>query len=132
MAASDDLHALETLADDTDRDDLALKLAEAGTPGLDAVLERLIRRPDLADKRARLVHALGQLDCSEHLPLLAELVATGDAEVAHEALQALETVEEADGEQVEAAVAVLDRARGAANLEIWRIALLEEAADMFE
>ena len=95
MSASDDLRTLETTADAAERNTLALKLAELKTPGLDAVLARLIQRPDLADKRGTLVHALGYLDCSDHVGLLVELVLTADFEVAHEALQALETVEEA-------------------------------------
>jgi len=132
MSASDDLRQLETLTDADQRNALALRLAEAGTPGLEAVLVRLIQRPDLADKRGTLVHALGYLDCSEHIALLADLVAAGNFEVAHEALQALETVDEADEDEVERALAVLKRAQGVANLEPWREGLLDELSEMFD
>ena len=132
MAASDDIRLLETTADADQRNALALRLAEAGTPGLDAVLVQLIQRPDLADKRGTLVHALGYLDCSDHIALLVELVAAGNFEVAHEALQALETIDEADEDEVERAVAVLKRAKGVANLEPWREGLLDELAEMFD
>lgn len=132
MAASDDLRRLETIPDAETRNALAMRLAQAGTPGLDAVLVRLIQRPDLADKRAPLIHALSFVDCSDHVALLIELVASGGRESAHEALQALETVDEADSEEVERARAILDRARNVANLETWREALLDELADLFD
>lgn len=132
MAASDDLHTLQTTADDATRNALALRLAEAGAQGLEPVLVALIQRPDLADKRGTLVHALGYLDCSDHLALLVELVASGNFEVAHEALQALETIDEADADDVKAAQDILDRARGVANVEPWREGLLDELAEMFD
>jgi hypothetical protein len=132
MAASDDLRTLQTTADDATRNALALRLAEAGAQGLEPVLVALIQRPDLADKRGTLVHALGYLDCSDHLALLVELVASGNFEVAHEALQALETIDEADADDVEAAQGILDRARAVANVEPWREGLLDELAEMFD
>lgn len=132
MASSDDLRLLETIAETDQRNALALRLAEARTPGLDLVLVRLIQRPDLADKRGTLVHALGFLDCSDHVALLVELVASGGYEVAHEALQALETVDEADSEVVERAREILDRARAVANVETWRATLLDELAELFD
>ncbi|OYX05948.1 MAG: hypothetical protein B7Z12_02095 [Caulobacter vibrioides] len=132
MASSDDLRQLETIADADQRNALALRLAQAGTPGLDAVLAKLIQRPDLADKRAPLVHAMSFVDCSNHVALLVELVASGGSPVAHEALQALETVDEADADDVEKARAILDRARSVANLESWRETLLEELAELFD
>ncbi|HWT52934.1 MAG TPA: hypothetical protein VN113_12260 [Caulobacter sp.] len=130
MTASDDIRLLETIADADQRNAMALRLAEAGTPGLDAALVRLIQRPDLADRRGTLVHALGYLDCSDHIALLTELVTAGNFEVAHEALQALETVDEADEDEAECALAILKRARGVANLESWRESLLEELTEM--
>lgn len=132
MASSDDLRLLETITDADQRNALALRLAQAATPGLDAVLVKLIQRPDLADKRAPLVHALSFIDCSDHVALLVELVASGGFEAAHEALQALETVDEAEADDVEQARAILDRARSVANLEGWREALLEELAELFD
>lgn len=132
MSSSNDLLTLQTTDDEATRDGLALHLAETGVQGVEPVLVALIQRPDLADKRGNLVRALGYLDCSDHLVLLVELVASGNFEAAHEALQALETVDEADAEDVEAAQAILDRARGVANIEPWRIALLAELSEMFD
>lgn len=132
MPASDDLHALQTLADDAARDALALRLAEAGTQGLEPVLVALIQRPDLADRRGGLIRALGYLDCSDHLVLLVELVASGGYEAAHEALQALETIDEADADDVDRAQGILDRARSVANVEPWRVGLLDELSEMFD
>lgn len=132
MSASDDLRTLETTADDAERDAMALHLAEVGVQGLEPVLLALIQRPDLAEKRGSLIHALGYLDCSDHLVLLVELVASGNFEAAHEALQALETIDEADADDVESAQAILDRARSVANIEPWRVSLLDELAEMFD
>ncbi|MGH1560041.1 hypothetical protein ACRAWD_25030 [Caulobacter segnis] len=132
MSAADDLRTLETTADDAQRNSLALSLAEARTPGLDAVLVRLIQRPDLADKRGTLVHALGYLDCSDHVGLLVELVLTAGFEVAHEALQALETVEEADGEDIENAFDRFQAVHAQPDLPAWRRELLEDLAEMFD
>lgn len=132
MASSDDLKTLEAVTDADTRNALALRLAEAATPGLEPVLVRLIQRPDLADNRGDLIHALGYLDCSDHVALLVELVASGNFEAAHEALQALETVEEADAEEVERARAILERVRSVANVEPWRAGLLDELSEMFD
>lgn len=132
MTASDDLRTLETTDDDAVRDALALHLAETGAQGVEPVLLALIQRPDLAEKRGSLIHALGYLDCSDHLVLLVELVASGNFEAAHEALQVLETIDEADADDVERAQAILDRARSIANIEPWRISLVEELAEMFD
>lgn len=132
MSATDDLRTLETTADAAKRSNLALSLAEAGTPGLDAVLVRMIQRPDLADKRAPLVHALGYLDCSDHVGLLVELVLTAEFETAHEALQALETVEEADGEDIENAFDRFQAVHAQKDLPSWRRDLLEDLSEMFD
>lgn len=132
MSAADDLRTLETTADAAERNTLALRHAEAKTPGLDTVLVRLIQRPDLADKRGTLVHALGYLDCSDHVGLLVELVLTAEFEVAHEALQALETVEEADGEDIEQAFDRFQAAHAQPDLPAWRKELLEDLSEMFD
>ena len=132
MSVADDLRTLETTADDAQRNSLALSLAEQKTPGLGAVLVRLIQRPDLADKRGTLVHALGYLDCSNHVGLLIGLVLTGDFEVANEALQALETVEEADGEDIDEAFDLLQKVQADPALPPWRKELIEDLAEMFD
>lgn len=132
MPAAEDLRTLETTADDAQRNSLALNLAEQKTPGLDAVLVRLIQRPDLADKRGTLVHALGYLDCSDHVGLLVGLVLTGGFEIAHEALQALETVEEADGEDIEEAFDLFQKVQADPNLLPWRRELIEDLGQMFD
>ncbi|MFT4252371.1 MAG: hypothetical protein QM608_07795 [Caulobacter sp.] len=128
---TDDLHALETCADAVARNALALKLADARTPGLAEVLARLIQRPDLAKTRGTLVHALGMLDCAPHAALLVDLAITGGFEVAHEAVSALERVEglaEADVRRVRAR---LESARAAGAVEDWRQDLLDEAWVLF-
>jgi len=126
------LLALESAVDCKTRNALALRLAEVGARGLGEVLVRLIKRPDLANNRGTLVYALSYLDCSDHLDLLVGLVATGNWEVAHEALQALEAIDEADGDDVERAFVALKGARTAEGLEDWRQALLDDLYEMFD
>ena len=136
MLAKDDipalLLALESASDGAARNALALRLAEANAPGLADVLVRLIERPDLVNNRGTLVRALSYFDCSEHVVLLVDLVAKGNWEVAHEALQALETIDEVDGAEVEQALSTLKRKRAESGLEDWRKALLDDLSEMFE
>lgn len=129
--SADDLHALEACADAVARNALALRLAEARTPGLAEVLVRLIQRPDLVRQRGTLVHALAMLDCAPHVGLLVDLAITGGFEVAHEAVGALEGIEQAKGEAVDEAFARLGEARAAAAVEDWRRDLLDDLRTLF-
>ncbi|MBO9558442.1 MAG: hypothetical protein J7515_07630 [Caulobacter sp.] len=98
-----ELLSLENAKDGATRNALALHLAEAKCDGVDEVLVRLIQRPELANNRGTLVHALRYLNCAPHLALLTDLVVTGSFEVAHEALEAIETIEHVEGNDVRAA-----------------------------
>lgn len=123
---------METTGDFATRNALALDLAEKKAPGLEDVLVRLIERPALADQRGTLVRALSYYDCSAHLCLLVSLVAHGNWEVAHEALQALETIEEVDGDEAGQAFALMKNARAQKEPEDWRRELLSDLAEMFD
>ncbi len=126
------LATLEAQPDGEARAALALRLAEEGAAGLEAVLADLIGRAAPGPDRAGLIHALGYGDCSDHIDLLAELVATAGRAEAHEALQAIETVDEADPDTARRAAAVLRAARGRPGMEPWRAALLEDLAEILE
>jgi hypothetical protein len=126
------LEALEALEDHVARNDLALELGDARTPGLAEVLVRLIQRPDLRDHRGTLVHVLGFYDCTDQLPLLASLVASGGWEVAHEAFEIVDTLDSADDQDVEAALALTRNALAAAVLDDWRRELLGDLVDILE
>lgn len=132
MAASDAarLAELEALADPIARNALAIALGEARDPGLPAVLVRLIRRPDLRDQRGTLVHVLGFYDCSEHVVLLAELVAEGNFEVAHEAFEIADILDAIDDEDAEAAQAVIARALAARPADAWRAEMLRDLSNL--
>lgn len=121
------LGTLETLTDHAARNALALELGDARTPGLPEVLTRLIQRPDLRDHRGTLVHVLGFYDCAAHLPLLADLVVEGNWEVAHEAFEIIDTMEAADEDDVEQALASVRAARPS---EDWRRDLLNDLAEL--
>lgn len=129
---SSELLALENAEDVATRNALALRLSEAKLPGLDAVLVRLIKRPDLANNRGTLVHALRYYDCAPHLALLTDLVATGGFEVAHEAFEAIETIEHVEGSAVRASFEKIERARGQDDLDDWRRRLLEDLFEKFD
>lgn len=130
--ASAELLSLENVADGATRNALALRLAEAKVAGVDEVLVRLIQRPDLASNRGTLVHALRHYDCAPHLALLVNLVVSAGFEVAHEALEAIETIEHAEGNDVSAAFAKVERTLGANDIHDWRRPLLDHLAEKFD
>ena len=134
MAANDnaELKTLETLADGAARNALALRLAEARTPGLPEVLLRLIDRPDLRANRGTLIHSLGHYDCSQYLNFLLDLVISGGLEVAGEAFEIIDLIEAVDGEDAERALASTTEASTRTDLEDWRRAMLDEILEMFE
>jgi hypothetical protein len=123
---------LEEVANDAERNALALDLAETGRQEVFEPLARLIDREDLRNSRGTLVHALSYLDCSRHVAFLAGLVATGNYEVAHEALYILESVEAAPGEDVDRAVSTTEAALASASLEGWRRELLKELVECYD
>lgn len=128
---SSELLLLENVADGSARNSLALRLAEAKVPGVDEILVRLIQRPDLADNRGTLVHALSYYDCAPYVTLLVDLVIAGGVEVAHEALEALETIDHIDGDAVDDAFERFERAIAADEIQNWRRPLLDDLAEMF-
>jgi HEAT repeat protein len=101
-------------------------------PDLAEALVRLIRRPDLRNKRSVLVHALGFLDCARHAELLVDLLADGDFEVAHEALLALQCIEEINGPAAERLYAKANRMQNMEFIEDWRRELISELSAMFD
>lgn len=131
-SAASELQSLDSASDGATRNALALRLAEAKVAGVDEVLVRLIQRPDLAHNRGTLVHALRHYDCAPHLALLADLVAAGGFEVAHEALEAIETIQHVEGGEARAALEKIESARGRDDLEDWRRPLLDDLFDKFD
>jgi len=130
MTTDDDfqrrLALLETIDHDTERNRLAMDLAETGRPEVLAPLVRLIRRKDLRDRRGTLVYALGNLDCSGHVACLAELVATGNFEVANGAFHILDEMRAPASEDIDQAVEITAQALAAPPADGWRRELLEE------
>jgi HEAT repeat protein len=130
MASEDDfqrrLALLETTEDDQVRNTLAMDLAETRRQEALAPLVRLIGREDLRNKRGTLVHALSYLDCSGHVSLLAELVATGNFEVAHEAFHILDDMEAPASDDIDRAVEITEQALAAPPVDNWRRDLLED------
>jgi hypothetical protein len=129
---SSELLSLENAKDGATRNALALRLAEAKRDGVDEVLVRLIQRPELANNRGTLVHALRHYDCAPHVALLADLVITGGFEVAHEALETIETIEHLESGDVRAAFEKVERALANDGLEDWRRPLLDDLWDKFD
>ena len=79
------LQLLEATEDARERNALALELAETGDGRVFDCLVRLIQRPGLENRRGTLVYCLEGYDCSSVADLLANLVATGNFEVASQA-----------------------------------------------
>jgi hypothetical protein len=123
---------LRTLTDGAERNALALRLAEARTPGLQNVLIEMIGREDLRSNRGTLIHCLGHYDCSAYLNFLLALVIDGGFEVASEALQIIDLIEAIDGEEAELAFASATEALARPDLLDWRREMLEEILEMFE
>ena len=130
--ALSELLSLENVANGVTRNALALRLAEAKVAGVDEVLVRLIQRPELANNRGTLVHALRHYDCGPYVALLVDLVVTGGFEVAHEALEAIETIEHVEGNDVRAAFEKVERALGTGDVQDWRRPLLDDLFDKFD
>lgn len=128
---SSELLLLENVTDGATRNSLALRLAEAKVPGVDQILVRLIQRPDLANNRDTLVHALSYYNCAPYAVLLVDLVLSGGFEVAHEALEALETIDHVDGGDLREAFERFKRAIAAGEIQDWRRPLLDDLAEMF-
>jgi len=127
-----DLLTLEAATDGAARNALALKLAEGQTSGLPEVLIRMIGREDLRDNRGTLVHALSYFDCAGHLPFLVDLMIGGNWEVAHEAFQIVDLIEEVEGDDAEQALAKTTDAIAKVGIEDWRHALLNDLLEMFD
>lgn len=124
--------ALETEADDFVRNQMAMELAETQRPEVFDALLRLIRRPELADRRGTLVYCLEHYDCSGQIELLAELIATGNYEVAWMAARNLDAIEHAEGEHVQRAYRYLLAQRAGGVAEDWRREAIDEAISLFE
>ncbi len=124
------LRNLEATDDAQLRNELALQLADAGADAAETVLAQLIQRPDLKNSRGTLVYALGHLNCAPYAALLITLVLEGNFEVAHEALHALETIDDLADELAEDVQVSLGRSRQAEGLEDWRLLLIEDLEDM--
>jgi hypothetical protein len=123
---------LETIEDDKARNSLAMDLAETRRQDVLAPLLRLIGRADLRSKRGTLVFALGNLDCSGQVAFLAELVATGNFEVAHEAFRILDELEAPASDDVDKAAAITEQALAKPHADDWRRELLEDLMRFYE
>jgi hypothetical protein len=125
------LALLETIDHDTARNRLAMDLAETRRQEVLAPLVRLIGREDLRNRRGTLVYALGNLDCSGHVAFLAELVATGNFEVANEAFHILDEMEAPASDDVDRAVAITRQALATPPADDWRRELLEDLMTVY-
>lgn len=128
---SQQLDFLTSASDAKTRNAAALRLAESRDPRVLPILLSLIQEPALRNERGTLVHCLAFYDVRPHFRLLADLVANGNWEVAHEAHSLLSSIEELDGEQVNEAFASIDDLVRQGVPEHWRKDLLEDLLSMF-
>jgi len=122
---------LETTNDDVTRNRLATDLAETRRQEVLVPLLRLIAREDLVNRRGTLVYALSNLDCSGHVPFLAELVTNGNFEVANEASCILDEMESPASGDVARAVEILGQALATSPADDWRRDLLEDLLERY-
>ena len=64
--------------------------------------------------------------------MLADLVVSGGLEVAHEALETIETIKHGEGDDVHAAFEKVERALEANDIEDWRRPLLNDLYELFD
>lgn len=79
------LQILETTADHALRHSLALSLSDTRDARVFPVLLKLIKQPELKDRRGTLIYCLESYDCSSIREYLLELIETGNFEVAMQA-----------------------------------------------
>jgi HEAT repeat protein len=83
------LRVLESTGDPLLRNAIALELSDRQVPDLFPALARLLQDERTLRSRGTLLYALSRYDCSQVLPLLVELFATGGVEVRVEAFSRL-------------------------------------------
>lgn len=126
------LSRLRTTKSSVERNELALKAAETGSPKVPQVLIELIDRPELANERGTLVYCLGNFDCSEKFLWLVKLVCHGNWEVSHEAMGILVKIDHVEPGHAKQGYDFLQRATNASVNDEWRADLIADLLSMFD
>jgi hypothetical protein len=126
------IQTMEMSIDPMERNRLALDLSETKDARVKASIVNLLRRPDLKDSRATLVHSLGGFENGDILKLLVDLVVSGNWEVAQEALILINGIDHVEGEEVKEAFSQVKRALTSQGGEPWRRELLQELEELFD
>ena len=122
---SEKLQRLENTGDAGERNELAMHLAETGDMRVFDALLRLIQRPELENNRGTLVYSLEGYDCSSIVDVLANLVATGNFEVAAHAGIILEQTS-IEPDVAQRLIGRLENARSEIEQPEWRRDLIED------
>ena len=116
---------LENETDTNIRNALALKLAETQNPKVLETLLRLIKKPELENKRGTLVHCLQYYDCNLFFETLIELIVTGNWEVTHEAAGIIAQARNIEYNHVQRMTICFLECVQNENTEEWRTELME-------
>lgn len=126
------LSRLITTNSSIERNELAIKAAETGSPKVSKVLIELIDRPELANEHGTLVNCLGNFDCSKNFLWLVKLVFHGNWEVSHEAMDILAKIDNVEAGNAKQGYDFLLRATNARINDEWRAYLIADLLSMFD
>ena len=122
---------LKNEKDDSERNSLALDLAELRDHRILLALIELIEREDLVNSRGTLVYCLNNFDVSDYFILLVRLIVSGNWEVAHESFELIDSLNEVSSNQVSEGFKLLKAAVKNDALEEWRLNMMEDVLSMF-
>ena len=122
---------LKNEKDDSERNSLALDLAELRDHRILLALIELIEREDLVNSRGTLVYCLNNFDVSDYFILLVRLIVSGNWEVAHESFDLIDSLNEVSSNQVAEGFKLLKAAVENDALEEWRLNMMEDVLSMF-
>lgn len=124
----------ELLDDDTDivrKNELALYLSDKKDERLVPILENLISNPKYKDCRGTFVYALKNFSNEKRLNLLIDLLINANYEVAHEAVDIINSIKYLEGAIVYQSYKKLENALENCD-KSWREELIKEVLSCFE
>lgn len=114
------------------RNEIALEISKSGQIEVRDALFQIIFSGDLDHSRGTLVHCLKNFDCGDKMDSLAELVVSGNWEVAHEAYQIMSDISYSDDDSVSIAYNILKNFQLRPSEDEWRVNLVRSLISMYD
>jgi hypothetical protein len=114
------------------RNEIALEISKSGQIEVREALFQIIFSGELDNSRGTLVHCLQNFDCSDKMDSLAELVVSGNWEVAHEAYQIMSDISYSDDDSVNTAYNILKKFQIQSSEDEWRFNLVTSLISMYD